>query len=98
MTTDKRSITSHSKFSRPPGVLLREIDGELLLLNSSSDGYFGLNPTGAAMFQALVDGADVGQTVAAVGSEFAAPEEKIDEDLRALITELVANGLLTEAG
>lgn len=86
---------SETTFIRSEGVLLREIGGELLLLNSTSDNYFGLNPSGAAMFQSLADGATFGATVAAVAEEFDAPVDVITTDLEKLLGELLDRGLLT---
>ena len=91
MTT---SWSSSSTFTRAEGVLLREIGGELLLLNSASDEYFGLNPSGAAMFESLADGATIDKTVEAVSSEFDAPVDVIAGDLEKLVGQLVDRGLI----
>ena len=93
--TAKEGIEPDAIFARGEGVLLREIDGELLLLNSSSDSYFSLNRSGAAMYQNLENGATVSATVEAVAETFEAPRELVEQDLNVLLGELLERGLMT---
>jgi len=83
-------------YRRQPGILLREIDGELLLLNSATDSYYGLNAAGAAMYQSLVDGASVDETIGRVCQEFEVDEATVSNDLSSLLSDLLAKGLLEE--
>ena len=89
-------MNPESRFRREPGVLLREIDGELLLLNSDTDSYYGLNPVGAEMYQTLIDGSTAGETVAAICASYEADEATVARDLATLLDRLVDKGLIAE--
>lgn len=89
-------MNPQSRYRREPGVLLREIDGELLLLNSDTDSYFGLNPVGAEMYKTLVDGSTAGETIASICSSYAADEVTVAKDLCNLLEQLIAKGLIAE--
>lgn len=75
--------------------MLREIGGELVLLNNATDTYFGLNPTGAAMFGALTGGASFEQAVEELSNRFGVDAKTISADMSDLVGLLVDIGLLT---
>ena len=77
-------------------VVAREVAGEQVLLNLETGTYFGLNPVGAHVWQALERGpASIAALVDAVVSEFDAERDVVEEDLLALAADLVDNGLVT---
>jgi hypothetical protein len=78
----------------PDSVSMRTVHDEVVLLDLSSEQYYGLNAVGACVIEAVTAGADVDGAVAAVFDSFDAPEEQIRADVVALVEELVANGLL----
>ncbi len=57
-------------YAAVPGVLTREVGGEMLLLNSDTELYFALNTSGAAMYELLIDGRSTEEVVAEKMSEF----------------------------
>lgn len=85
---------NNTTYRRAPGVLLREIDGELLLLNTDTDTYFGLNPSGASMYQQLADGVTFEDTIKAICADFSISGEVVKHDLKILVGQLLARGLL----
>jgi len=88
------AIPPTARFRPKASVLVRELDGEAVLLDLATGRYFGLNATGLRIF-ALVDGerslAEIGRRL---GAEFAAPPEAMAADLVELVAELEREGLL----
>ena len=78
----------------PDSVSMRMVHDEVVLLDMSSEQYYGLNAVGACVIQAVNGGADVDGAVSAVVNAFDAPEDEIRADVMALVEELVATGLL----
>ena len=81
-----------------PDVVMREIDGEAVVLDLASGHYFGLNPVATRVWAVLAAGASVDDAIATITAEFDAPEAAIAADVRALVSDLVARGLLTPGG
>jgi hypothetical protein len=67
-----------------------------VLLDTETGRCFGLNPTGAAVWAAARTGAGVEQVVRELSARFAANEDRIRGDVRRLIAELHAVGLLVD--
>ena len=78
----------------PDAVLMRNVHDEVVLLDMVSEQYFGLNAVGSCVLGAIEGGADLDGAIAAVIASFDASENQIDADVRALVDDLVSNGLL----
>jgi hypothetical protein len=76
-------------------VVVRELDGEAVILNLASGVYFGLDPVGTRMFQLIGQFASLKAVLAAMQDEYDAPAEKIERDLLQLVSELTEKGLVT---
>jgi len=77
------------------GVLLQEQEGEAFLVHLDSGRFFGLNPAGLIVWNALKEGED---PLEAVGARWPAidPEER-RRDVDALVAALLRAGLATRA-
>jgi hypothetical protein len=73
-------------------VLLHEEEGEALLLNVADGNYYALNRTGAVVWQALNDGVDPTEAVAATWPDVG--RETIVGDVRQVLDELEDAGLV----
>ena len=82
------------RVSVPDGVLVRELDGESVLLNVHSEKYFGLDEVGTRMWAALTRFRNLESAHHALLDEFEVEPERLRADLEALVTELAAHGLL----
>jgi hypothetical protein len=71
-----------------PHVVAETIDGEVVAINLDSGSYYSLEGTGAAIWEAIDQGAPVSQIGAALGEQV---------DLRAFVAELEAEGLVRPA-
>jgi hypothetical protein len=70
------------------------LDDELVLLDSATGKYFGLNSVGSRIFELLMETGDMGMTVAALISEFEANEEKLNADVASFVRLLEEKGLI----
>ena len=81
-------------YSIPEHVLTRVLDGELVMLNLDSERYFGLDETGTRFWQVLNAHNNLDDVKAQLLDEFDVAPEQMDTDLRELVAELAAHGLL----
>lgn len=82
-------------FRQTEGVLEARIsDDELVLLGPSSEEYVGLDGVGAAVWSRLHRTCRFDHLVRSLAEEYDASLETIAADVRALIDELVASGLV----
>lgn len=80
-------------FVVPPSVLLREVDGEMVLLNIATEQYYGLDPVGAAMVVELL-ARPREEAVEVLLARYTVDRERLVADLDALLTRLTSTGLL----
>jgi coenzyme PQQ synthesis protein D (PqqD) len=70
-------------------VVVRELDGEAVLLNLESGMYFGLDPVGTRVWQLIDQHHRLSAVVKSMCEEFDAPPETIERDVLRLVSELV---------
>ena len=87
MFSDKVSVPAH--------VLVRFLDKEAVLLNIETERYFGLDETGARMWQLATTSANIDAAYQALLSEYDVDAEMLREHLNELLEKLAENGLLT---
>ena len=78
----------------PDDVLIREIDGEAVLLNLDSETYFGLDEVGVRMWTHLTDSASIQEAFSLLQAEYDVAEDQLRNDLMGLVRQLVDSGLL----
>lgn len=80
---------------RAPDVVHRVLDNEVVLLDLASGRYFGLNPTGAAFWEALgPDGTTLEQAEKVLLARFEVDSDVLHRDLEALVATLTREGLV----
>ncbi|HUP76879.1 MAG TPA: PqqD family protein [Acidimicrobiales bacterium] len=89
---DEGSVVS--TYEVASAVASRLVDGETVIVDLESEMYFGLNRVGSVVWGELQRRAPVPQIVAAVTSRFDVSQEQADADVRTLIHDLEAAGLL----
>ena len=82
----------------PAGVLIRELEGESVLLNINSETYFGLDEIGTRMWQLLTTCESIRAAYKSLLLEYDVEPEKLYQDLESLIEKLVEHGLLEVLG
>ena len=75
-------------------VVVRELDGEAVLLNLESGMYFGLDPVGTRVWQLIDQHHRLSAVVKSMCEEFDAPPETIERDVLRLVSELVEKGIV----
>ncbi len=83
-----------ARVTLPEGVLVRELDGESVVLDLKSEKYFGLDEVGARMWTVLVGAESIQAAYESLLAEYDVEADRLRADLEKLIGELVENGLL----
>jgi len=87
-----------SALSVPEHVLVRKAGGETVLLNLSSEHYYGLEGVGARFWELVEAHATFGEAVNVLLTEYDVAVETLTADLVTLSTDLHANGMLLVNG
>ncbi|MCC6737529.1 MAG: PqqD family protein [Planctomycetia bacterium] len=78
----------------PSETLVRIVDGQAVLLSLKTERYYGLDDVGTRIWDLLAAGKTLAETAAVLAGEFDAPAGKIEEDMQALLAELLREGLV----
>lgn len=81
-------------FKISPQVVGEVLDGEAVLLDLASGKYFALNPSATRMWELLAASGDPDAVVAGILEEFASEEATVRADLDALLSDLLARGVV----
>lgn len=79
---------------KPEHVVMRELEGEAVLLDLETETYFGLDEVGTRIWSELAAGASVDGACAALQREFEVEPGVLREDIEKLASELLGRGLL----
>ncbi len=79
---------------REGSVEWREIDGELVGLQTATSTYFSVNATGTILWRRLADGTTRAGLVAALRERFALPQATAERDVERFLEAVRACGLL----
>ena len=85
--------TLKSRISVGHNVQFQEVDGEAVLLNLESGKYFGLDQVGTRMWQLLTEHGQVESALRLLLQEYDVTEDRLQQDLIALIDQLASHGL-----
>jgi len=80
-----------------PGVLFKEVEDEAVLLDLSSERYYGLDGTATRMWELLTRATSIDEALAVLALEYDAAPERLRDDLCALAQRLLAAGLVDAA-
>lgn len=75
--------------------VVREVNGEAVLLHLTTSQYHVLDPTSTEMWHRLLSCETFGAAVAAIHDEFDVDESQLREDLDAFVNALVERGLVS---
>jgi hypothetical protein len=78
-------------------VLYQALQNEIVLLNLSTQHYYGLNDIGARMWELLVELRDVSSVAERLEASYEVDSAGLRADLEHLIGDLLKNGLLKSA-
>ena len=75
-------------------VLVRELDGEAVLLNLDNETYYGLDDVGTMFWTVLSDSSSINEAYQRLLKEFDVEAEQLKSDLQAFLEDLLAQGLI----
>jgi hypothetical protein len=78
----------------PDGVMMRDLQGEAVILNLDSECYFGLDEVGTRMWAALTTAPNVAAATETLLAEFDVEPDTLQGDLDEFVESLAAAGLL----
>lgn len=85
------------RLGRCPGIRERLVDGELFLVDSSGQAIYHLNAVGTGLWRLLDGACDINEVTVILAEAFPdAGRERIERDVRGLIKDLLACGLLID--
>lgn len=90
-------ISFDSALRMPKNVLLRELDGEAVLLNLDTEYYFGLDRVGTRIFTVLTTARSIREGLEKLLQEYDVADEKLRHDVADLIEKLMQHGLVLAA-
>lgn len=102
-TTDDRSFISFTimveiAFSKQvvvaPDTLINIVGEEAVLLNLKNEQYYGLDPMGTSMWQALTSHASIQAAYEKLLDEYEVSPDVLRNDLKGLLEKLLAQGLV----
>jgi hypothetical protein len=87
-------VSFNAKLKPPPGVLVRSVEDESLILSIPNQEYFGLDPVGARMWELVTGSNTVEEAFEALLAEFDVEPEVLRRDLTEFLEQLLDSGLL----
>ena len=90
LTLERRAVV-------PAHVVVQGVEGESVLLNLDSELYFGLDEVGTRIWEALTTSVSVRAAYDALLAEYDVTPEVLQQDMEALMEQLIENGLLALA-
>jgi hypothetical protein len=92
------AISFSARVVVPPHVLLQRVGEETVLLDLRKESYFGLDPVGTRMWEALTKASTVEAAYQELLDTFEVEGERLRQDLAGLVEKLVEQGLLETSG
>lgn len=78
----------------PADVLVSDLDGEMVMLNLKTAFYYGLDPIGSRMLNAVTASESVGAAYHSLSTAFDVDPEQLRSDLLEIVDQLIELGLL----
>ena len=91
------SADGQPSFRYPEGVLVREVQGELVLLNLRTEQYFALDRVGADILSRLTRDS-VEDVLTSLEADYAVEGSVLMADIETLLDELLREGLIEQTG
>ena len=83
------AFSLESTFVLSKDAIVRDLDGEAVVLDLDSGTYFGLNPVGTRIWQLIERHGRLQTVLDQLCREYHAPQEEVERDLLTLIEQLV---------
>ena len=90
-------LSPASRVNIAEGVVFRDLQGELVLLNLTTGVYFGLDRVGTRIWNLLETGQTLSQVLSLLLEEYAVTEAQGRQDLECFISQMLEKGLMAIA-
>lgn len=87
-------VSFSSRLRVAENVLIRELEGESVLLNLDTESYFGLDDVGTRMWSALTSSETIEASYEHLVGEYDVSNKQLRKDLESLVKELIEHGLV----
>lgn len=91
-------ISFSSRIAVPADTLINKLGDESVLLNLTSEAYFGLNESGTRMWHVLVESPSVSDAYDTLLREYDVDPETLKQDLLTFVSSLVEQQLVEVSG
>ena len=81
-----------------PDVIVREIDGQSVILDLKTSRYLSLNEVGTRMWNVLLSSESVEAARSSLVREYEIEPQQLESDLHEFVEQLVAHGLIAIEG
>lgn len=88
------TLSFEQRISVPTHTLMRELDGECVILNLDSECYFGLDEVGTRMWTVLTTAGSIQAGYETLLAEYEVDAERLRRDVCQLIETLIGHGLV----
>lgn len=88
------SFSFDARFAPPDHVLVREVEGELVLLNLETEQYFGMDKTSSRFWRVLSENPTIDGAYGSLLEEFEVDPQTLRTDLVSFIDDLSKRGLV----
>jgi hypothetical protein len=88
------TLSANSRIRAAEGVLVRELDGEAVLLNVNTEQYYGLDEVGARLWAVLTQAESLQAALDQLLGEYEVEADVLRRDVEALAADLLAQGLI----
>jgi len=78
-----------------PDIIGKHVKGEIVLLNSVSGKYYGLNKVGGAFWEKIDGTRNVAEIITLLLEDFNVDRERLSRDIEDLLKSLIENKLVT---
>jgi len=75
-------------------VFAQEVDGEMVLLDMSSENYFGLDEVGTAIWQGMQEKETLKEVFEVLLAQYEVESDVLEKDLFSFVEKLVQSGLV----
>lgn len=89
-----RTISNDTRLRASPDCVVRDLSGEIILLNLRNGTYYGLDQTGVIMWGLLSSAVDIDFLVRTLHQRSGEDILRIDGDVRAFVGDLLEHGLV----
>lgn len=89
-----QSVTLNDIVKIPEDVVFREVEGEMVLLNTGTGTYYGLDAVGSRMWDLLAEKKNIREVMEMMLQEYEVAAEDLQRDILHLVQELKTRGLV----